>query len=125
VSDIVERAIAQLVSEHADEVDDAMGLLRQMPDEAHDAVTAALAEHRGSQPNLALLLGEWGRPESVGVLRDAVERGGHSLRYAASMALATHADPAAGEALADLAGADDRDVAEIAALALREREGRT
>jgi HEAT repeat protein len=110
------------MSEHADDVAEAMDQLRSMPDQAHDAVAAAMAEHRGSQPNLARLLGEWGRPESVPLLRDAVERGGHSLRYAAGMALAGHSDPTAAQALTELARSTDPDVAHMAALALAERK---
>ena len=124
MSDDVEQAIDRLTSEHVDEVEDAMELLRSVPDEAHDAVAAALAAHRGDQANLALLLGEWGRPESVPVLREAVERGAYSLRYAAAMALAGHADPAAAGALVDLARSATPEVAEMATLALRERERR-
>ena len=121
MSDPVQDALAALSSEHADDVAAAMDQLRSMPDQAHDAVVAALVEQRGSQQNLARLLGEWGRPASVPVLRDAVERGAHSLRYAAAMALAGHRDPTAAQALTELARSADPDVAQMAALALTER----
>jgi HEAT repeat protein len=110
------------MSEHADDVAEAMDQLRSMPDQAHDAVAAALAEHQGSQQNLVRLLGEWGRPTSVPVLRDAVERGAYSLRYAAAMALAGHRDPTAAQALGELAQSTDPDVAQMATLALTERK---
>ena len=122
MSDPVQDALAALMSEHADDVAEAMDQLRSMPDQAHDAAVAALAEHRGSQPNLARLLGEWGRPASVPILRDAVERGAHSLRYAAAMALAGHPDPTAAQALTELARSTDADVAQMAELALTERK---
>lgn len=122
MSDPVQDALADLMSEHADDVAEAMDQLRSMPDQAHDAVAAALAEHRGDQPNLARLLGEWGRPASVPVLRDAVERAAYSLRYAAAMALAGHRDPTAAQALTELAQSADPDVAQMAELALTERK---
>lgn len=121
MSDPVQDALAGLMSEHADDVAEAMDQLRSMPDQAHDAVVAALAEYHGDQQNLARLLGEWGRPASVPVLKDAVERGAHSLRYAAAMALAGHADPTAAQALTELASSTNPDVAQMAELALAER----
>jgi HEAT repeat protein len=123
VSDAVDRAIEDLLSEHADDVAEAMEVLRSRP-EAHDAVLDALSHHESSQEDLARLLGEWGRPESVGVLVDAVRRGEHPLRYAAAMALAEHSDPLAVRALDELAGSDDPDVAHMAALARDERAAR-
>ena len=120
----VDRAIEDLRSEHADDVAEAMDVLRSHPDDAHPAVLEALSRHESSQKDLARLLGEWGRPESVPVLVDAVERGAHPLRYAAAMALAEHADALAGRALDELARSDDPDVAQMAAIARDERAAR-
>ena len=120
----VTAAIARLDSEHVDDAAEAMAMLRAHPDEAHDAVLAALAEHRGNQGDLASLLGGWGRPESVPVLVDAARRGLHTLRYSALMALAEHADPAAGDALDALAAAEDPELARLTRLAVDERRRR-
>lgn len=113
----VAAAIDRLESQHDDEVEAAMGFLRAHADQAHDAVLRALREHRSDQANLARLLGEWGRPESVDALRDAVERGAHPLRYAAAMALAQHPDARAARALSELSASQTREVAHVAMLA--------
>jgi HEAT repeat protein len=120
----VEAAIERLTSEHVEDVEEAMAFLRANPEHAHDAVLRALSEHRSFQQNLALLLGEWGRAESVPVLREAVLRGDHTLRHAASMALAMHAHPSAAEALSELARSEDEEVKRAALLALADRNQR-
>ncbi|MDH3753914.1 MAG: HEAT repeat domain-containing protein [Acidimicrobiia bacterium] len=109
----VEEAIEQLASEHVEEVAAAMDYLREHADDAHEAVLVALTEYRGDQPNLARLLGEWGRPESVDALRDAVERGAYPLRYEAVRALARHGDPQASTALARLEESGEVEVREL------------
>jgi HEAT repeat protein len=124
VTDWIAAALARLDSEHVDDAAEAMDQLRAHPDEAHDAVLAALSEHRGSQGDLARLLGEWGRPESVPALVDAAERGLYTLRYSALMALAEHTDPTAGDALDALAGSDDAELARLAQLAVEDRRRR-
>jgi HEAT repeat protein len=116
----IANALRQLQSEHVEDVHDAMETLRAAADDAHDIVLDDLANHCGNQPNLARLLGEWGRPASVPVLVDAVGRGGASLRYAAVMALAAHVDPAALTALTGLARDADPDIAHLARIALDE-----
>jgi HEAT repeat protein len=124
VSDWVAAAVDRLDSEHVDDAAEAMAQLRAHPDEAHDAVLAALVEHRGNQGDLARLLGEWGRPESVPALVDAAHRGLHTLRYHALMALAEHADPSAGQALDILVASEDPELARLAGLAVDERRRR-
>jgi HEAT repeat protein len=120
----VEAAIERLTSEHVEDVEEAMTFLRANAELAHDTVLRALSEHRSFQQNLAVLLGEWGRAESVPVLRDAVLRGDHTLRHAASMALAVHAHPSAGEALSELARSEDEAIKRAAGLALADRKKR-
>lgn len=113
-------ALERLSSEHVDEVADAMEDLRAIPDQdaVHAAVVSSLVRHDGAQAQLARLLGEWGRPESIGPLVDAMTRGEHSLRVAAASALAGHAHPDAAAALVELAAGDDAEVAHVARLAL-------
>lgn len=119
----IDDAIDALASQDAEEQIAAMEYLRAAGPRAHTPVLHALADYRSSQPNLARLLGEFGRPDSVPILVAAARRGDHPLRFAAVSALSEHRGPVAADALATLTTEpDDPVLAELASRVLADRD---